>query len=266
MPGNPSPTSSLRSLFSPVAALSVSLGFDPRKLTRVRFVPRYISQYFRFKRSGGVVTHRQPMLSDYQAPAGVASGQYFHQDLLVASLIHQNNPVRHVDIGSRIDGFVAHVAAFRKIEVMDVRKLDDTGHENISFLQADLMDQENAPENIADSVSCLHTIEHFGLGRYGDPIDPKGHIKGFNNILRMLAHKGVVYISFPIGNQNAVHFNAHRVFHPTDIFSWPTDGTQLDLLRFDYVDDDGKLHQNVDVKNVVLNVNHGCGIYTFRKN
>jgi hypothetical protein len=265
MPRGTSASFSLRSFLSPLAAVSVGFGLDPRKLTRVRFIPRYLAQYFRFKRSGGLITHRYPVLADYHTQAGTARGHYFHQDLLVASLIHHNRPVRHIDIGSRVDGFVAHVAAFRKIEVMDVRKLDDTGHENISFLQADLMDKENAPENIADSVSCLHTIEHFGLGRYGDPIDPNGHIKGFNNLLRMLEHEGILYISFPIGKENAVHFNAHRVFHPTDILSWPHDGNQLELLRFDYVDDDGILHQNVDLRTQVLNVNHSCGIYTFRK-
>ena len=205
------------------------------------------------------------MLTDYDAEAGSASGHYFHQDLLVASLIHARNPARHIDIGSRIDGFVAHVAAFRNIEVMDIRALDGVGHRNISFIRANLMEQGGTESNMTDSVSCLHAIEHFGLGRYGDPLDPDGYLKGFRNIVRMLRPGGTLYISFPIGRANEVHFNAHRVFHPRDIFGWAADPGCLRLERFDFVDDGGGLHTDVDVRSVDLDVSYGCGIYTFEK-
>jgi hypothetical protein len=39
----------------------------------------------------------------------------------------------------------------------------------------------------------------------------------------------------------------------------------LNLERFDYVDDFGKLHQNVHLESAALDVVHGCGIYTFMK-
>ena len=79
----------------------------------------------------------------------------------------------------------------------------------------------------------------------------------------MLKPRGILYISFPIGKKNEVHFNAHRVFHPKDIFSWIPN--TLNLIRFDYVDDTGELHQNFDLHNSELVVTHGCGIYTFCK-
>lgn len=214
---------------------------------------------------GGLVTHRYPIFSDYDDQAGSASGHYFHQDLLVASFIHSNNPTRHIDIGSRIDGFIAHVASFRHIEVMDVRQLNSTGHKNISFIKADLMNKNSAASNITDSISCLHAIEHFGLGRYGDQVDPNGHIKGFNNIVRMLKPNGTLFISFPISNKNQVHFNAHRVFNPKDIFTWLDNEECIILERFDYVDDAGKLHQNINIETEKLDVIFGCGIYTFKK-
>jgi len=255
----------LKTLLKPLGAIVLALGFDPRRLSAIKHAPKYIAGYRAFKKMGGTIAYAYPIVSDFDDQAGSASGHYFHQDLLVASLIHDANPTRHIDIGSRIDGFVAHVASFRKIEVMDVRKLRNTTHPNISFLQANLMDAGNAHEHISDSISCLHAIEHFGLGRYGDPIDPNGHTKGFNNIVRMLKPGGVLYISFPIGKTNEVYFNAHRVFHPRDIFSWPNPQHQLDLVRFDYVDDNGDLHRNADVKNAAPDVEYGCGIYTFRK-
>ena len=44
------------------------------------------------------------------------------------------------------------------------------------------MTEENQLYEVCDSISCLHALEHFGLGRYNDPLDPNGHLKGFNNI------------------------------------------------------------------------------------
>ena len=51
-----------------------------------------------------------PCLGDRYDPSGAASGHYFYQDLLVARRIYERRPVRHVDVASRVDGFVAHVA------------------------------------------------------------------------------------------------------------------------------------------------------------
>ena len=114
-------------------------------------------------------------------------------------------------------------------------------------------------------MSCLHAIEHFGLGRYGDPIDPKGHLKGFNNILRMLKVGGHLYISFPISNKSEVQFNAQRVFHPKDIFTWAERKNCLSLERFDYVDQYGQLHQKINIETNSFDIPFGCGIYQFKK-
>ena len=140
---------------------------------------KYLSDIRKFIEAGGAVTHLFPILNEYKEQAGTATGHYFHQDLLVASLIHEVNPKRHIDVGSRIDGFVAHVAAFRTIEVLDFRPLISCGHKQIKFMQADLMSLGSHLFEITDSLSCLHALEHFGLGRYGDPINPNGHLIGF---------------------------------------------------------------------------------------
>jgi hypothetical protein len=227
--------------------------------------PKFLSHLNKFIQLGGNVTHILPMLSDYDEQAGITSGHYFHQDLLVAGFIYSANPIRHIDIGSRIDGLVAHIASFRKIELCDIRDLPDTGHPNISFIKIDLMKDNESNRNITDSISCLHAIEHFGLGRYGDSIDPLGHIKGFQNIVRLLKPDGTLYISFPISGHNEVHFNAHRVFNPTDVLTWIEDSSSLKLERFDYVDDAGKLRRSIELKNEKFDVDYGCGIYTFRK-
>lgn len=222
---------------------------------------KYLSDIRKFTEAGGEVTHLYPILNEYKEQAGTATGHYFHQDLLVASLINHANPDRHIDVGSRIDGFVAHVAAFRTIEVLDFRPLISCGHTQIKFMQADLMSLDSQLYGITDSLSCLHALEHFGLGRYGDPVNPGGHLKGFINLHKMLKLGGNLYISFPIGT-SSVYFNAHRVFEPHEIFQWSNGLFKLE--RFDYVDDRGDLHQNQSVENVP-NLTYGCGIYTMKK-
>jgi hypothetical protein len=74
----------------------------------------------------------------------------------------------------------------------------------------------SAGAGYCDSLSCLHAIEHFGLGRYGDPIDPTGHERGIANMALLLKPGGTFYLSTPIG-QERVEFNANRVFDPHTI-------------------------------------------------
>lgn len=241
---------------------------QPIKLTlvgRLAEYKRYLKQRRDFTRLGGHVDKTYIILKEFKAPAGISRGHYFHQDLLVASFIHARKPERHIDVGSRIDGFVAHIASFRPIEVFDLRPLSNAGHENIRFLQADFMDSNSATDGIADSVSSLHALEHFGLGRYGDQIDPQGHIKGFNNLVRLAKPGGFIYVSFPIGNRDEVHFNAHRVFNPRSVLSWVDRAMKINLVRFDYIDDLGDLHREADLDGPLPSFVYGCGIYTFQR-
>jgi hypothetical protein len=255
----------VKRVFTPFLNLLISTGFDPRKFIAIRNLPRYFSEIKKYKNMGGNVEHYYPILSDYADQAGSASGHYFHQDLLIAKRIFTASPKKHVDVGSRIDGFVAHVATFREIEIIDVRYLNLQGHQNIKFLQCDVMNLEAEFYDLCDSISCLHAIEHFGLGRYSDPLDPLGYRKGFNNLLRMLKQDGTLYISFPIANQNQTYFNAHRTFQATDIFSWIDNEFKLELVSFDYVDDSGNLHEKTNLETFDESLIYGCGIYTFKK-
>lgn len=243
--------------------LANALGFDYRVIKSYGSLPRFLRDKSKWTKTGGEVTRLYPVLKDFGDSAGTVKGHYFHQDLLVASAIFKNKPKRHIDVASRLDGFVAHVAAFRQIEVFDIRALPSSGHGNIIFTQADLM-AHNSSE-ITDSLSCLHAIEHFGLGRYGDSIDVDGHIKGIENLVRLLESKGTLYLSFPIGMKDEVHFNAHRAFHPESVLRIDTVHKNLLLKRFDFVDDEGDLHADKDVTDAVGHIKFGCGVYTFQK-
>ena len=224
---------------------------------------RFLQEKNEWIKQGGDITRLHPILEEYSDEAGETSGHYFHQDLLVASFIHQRNPTRHIDVGSRVDGFVAHVASYRKIEVFDIRKLKESCHKNIIFTQLDVT--KVSEKSISDSISCLHAIEHFGLGRYGDEIDVVGHEKGIDSLVNMLKKDGFLYLSMPIGNRDEAHFNAHRIFHPETILRIPSIEKSLKLTRFDFVDDEGDLNLDTSINSTKTDLNLGCGIYTFQK-
>lgn len=239
----------------------------------IKAIPRFLSEFRAFRARMGEETDNvfplgkmYPCLTDDKDNSGTAKGHYFHQDLLVASRIFLNAPARHVDVGSRIDGFVAHVACFREIEVFDIRPLESLVT-NLTFHQVDLMKELPAQfMGCADSVSCLHALEHFGLGRYGDPIEPAGYLLGFKNLTAILRSGGTLYLSVPIGRQR-VEFNAHRVFSVAYLMEMF--GQDFDLIAFSYVNDEGDLAKNVALTREKaqnsFGCHYGCGIFELRK-
>ncbi len=228
--------------------------------------PRFIKEIFIFKKKGGKINNYFPILYDYNDHAGNIKSHYFHQDLRVSSLLFKDKPSSHIDVGSRIDGFISSISIFMEVSVLDIRKLDIKKN-NINFIQGDIMDEKFDLHKKFKSVSCLHTLEHFGLGRYSDDINPQGYLIGFKNLYNLLDKGGKLYLSFPISSTSRIEFNAHRVFHFKDIFNWITklNISDLKLISFDLIDDNSKLLINQDLDNILNHINFGCGIYTFKK-
>jgi hypothetical protein len=248
-------------------------GLDPRKTLRtLRELPRYLYHFvtFRQQQKRSSVSFRfgklYPCLEDRLDSSGTAKGHYFHQDLSVARKIFKNNPTVHVDVGSRIDGFVAHVASFRSIEVLDIRPLENV-IPKVKFLQCDLMGSLPASlVNYCDSLSCLHALEHFGLGRYGDPINPDGHLVGFDNLHGLVQLGGTLYFSVPIGPQR-IEFNAHRVFSVKYLLELMADRFRIE--SFSFVNDEGDFIEDAELTQDLIDGDcgcyYGCGIFELTK-
>ena len=253
----------LKKIFVKFNSLIILFGLDLYKIINVFFIPRYMKDLINFKKMNGKINSFYPILGEHTQKSSTLNGHYFQQDLIVAQYIFKDEPILHVDIGSRIDGFVSHVASFRKIEVFDIRN-NKIKINNIFFNKLDLQKElDKKYLNYTDSLSCLHTIEHIGLGRYGDRIDPCGYLIAYNNLIKILSPGGKLYISFPISETMSVYFNAHRTFPPKEILSW---SNEVELLNFDFIDDKGNLHLKIDLNNEKFsNLVYGCGIYTFIK-
>ena len=252
----------MKSIFRSTLSVSRLFGFDPAMTVRaICGLPPYIRDWRALRRQAHISPHPirfgrpYPCLADRYEQSGTATGHYFHQDLLVAQRIFAESPKSHVDVGSRVDGFVAHVASFRKIRVLDIRTITAVVP-NIEFLRGDLMgDLSEEHIGCSDSVSCLHTIEHFGLGRYGDPICFDGYLRGIENLFKMVTSKGTLYLSTPIGSER-IEFNAHRVFSVNGMSKVLSNFSTI--RSFSYVDDHGDLHQEVSHSSEQASRSFGC--------
>jgi len=200
-----------------------------------------------------------PILTDREAAAGTASGSYFHQDLWAARKIFERRPEAHVDIGSRIDGFVAHLLSFMPVKVVDIRRLQSKVA-GLTFLQDDATQLSRVEDNSILSLSSLNAAEHFGLGRYSDPVDPEACFKFMRALQRVLAPGGSLYFSVPVGRER-VDFNAHRVFAPKTILDC---FSVLQLVSFSLVADDDQLYEDIDPMSIPKS-ELACGLFEFTK-
>lgn len=244
----------------------VQFGIDPRKCLRsMRGLPLFLWDLLRYRqlsqnRKGALQFGRfYPILHDRFGQSGEASGHYFHQDLWAARKVYKFNPRRHVDIGSSVSGFVSHLLVFRDVEVIDVRPLQ-SDVSGLRFIQSDATQLFEFENNSLESISTLHAAEHFGLGRYGDPVDPTAHLTFMAALTRVLKPGGRLYFAVPSGIEK-LYFNAHRVLSPETVL----EGFKgLTLVSFAWVNDAGVLIENAKPQDV-RNENYGCGLFEFTK-
>jgi Caenorhabditis protein of unknown function, DUF268. len=182
-----------------------------------------------------------PIICDKYSVAG-SIGSYFFQDLWAAKKIIESGIKMHFDIGSRIDGFIAHLLAVGiDVTMIDVREFPNKV-DHLHTILDDATTLRQIQDDSIESMSALCSLEHFGLGRYGDPINPEGCFECFNNIQKKLKKGGKLYISVPIGMER-VEFNAHRIFYPSTIIE---SFSSLSLKEFSCVTQD-KIEYNMDI-------------------
>jgi hypothetical protein len=109
----------------------------------------------------------------------------------------------------------------------------------------------------------MHTVEHIGLGRYGDPIDPEGDLKAMGEIKRVMAKNGNLLFVVPIGKQK-IAFNAHRIYSFDQIINYFSD---FELKEFSLIPDDvmaiGIINRASKEQSDIQN--YGCGCFWFIK-
>lgn len=217
-------------------------------------------------------TDELKILSEYRESAGNIDPHYFFQDIFVAKYIFKNGFKHVYDIGSRIDGYISHLLGGGvSVTMIDIRPLP-VEVENLDFIQGNAMDLSNIPNNTLPILTSLHALEHFGLGRYGDPVDYNGWKKALNAFSEKIQSDGTLIISVPCGNNDVLMFNAHRIFLPCTIYNELKDSMTLNsftklqnckMETFNFTDKDNVLSELSEISKSLGK--YDCGIFIFRK-
>ena len=244
----------------------VSFIGDPRpSLRRWRALPIYFKNLLQWRAqargSSFQLRWRNLNFRSYDRfnSAGELDTHYFLQDIWAARHVAARKPARHVDVGSRIDGFVSHTLISTPVTYVDLRPLS-LAVENLSFIQGSILQLPFASGSL-ESLSCLHVIEHIGLGRYGEPLDSEDYLLALRELSRVLAPGGVLLIGTPVGDEH-VCFDAHRVFAPATIRRALAG---LELEEFSLIPEGlMEVRRNVPL-DVAAGQEYACGLFVFRK-
>lgn len=229
----------------------------PGLLTRVRQLAWYFSTYRAYLRLPH--NHRVPAATENLYPrlydntgSHTLDPIYFYQNAWTAKKLFDARPTKHWDVGSH-HSLTSIVAQHTPVTMVDIRPLPFplTG---LSFQQGDITSLPFEDDSIP-SLSSICVIEHIGLGRYGDTLDPYGSEKAAAELVRVLAPGGDLYVTVPVDTTDRVYFNAHRAFTP----AYVRDLFPLTLIEEVYLYGD-TMQSSYDAAK-----GFGTGMYHFRK-
>jgi SAM-dependent methyltransferase len=120
-----------------------------------------------------------------------------------------------VDFGGGSNSFSTVVPMLFRLADTEIISVDLTHHNTVlkfgvRYVQGDCCNT-GLPSASADVVSLISTLEHVGLGRYGDPLNVKGDIRCMEEAWRVLRPGGHVVLTIPYGFPTVV-FNLHRIY------------------------------------------------------
>jgi len=245
-----------------------------KKSLRIVLTPFIMGDYIRFKKAakndGAAAANRfklslrdaHPQIKDKTITTGFDRHYVYHTAWAIRK-VRDLKPKKHIDISSSLY-FCTHISAFIPTEFYDYRPAELTGLDGLTSTKADLMKLPFATDSV-ESISCMHTVEHIGLGRYGDPIDPNGDIKAIEELKRVVARGGTLLFVTPVGKP-VIEFNAHRIYSYTQIIEMFTKGPNaLKLREFSLIKEStGGLITNATPE--IADAQHyACGCFWFVK-
>ncbi|NJP07932.1 MAG: DUF268 domain-containing protein [Chloroflexaceae bacterium] len=238
-------------------ALRLARTLQPVAISRY---PAFLRQWQQFRAAGGAASPLDwyPCLHDQTSTTTVDS-HYFYQSIWAFERILASNTWLHIDIGSDVR-FVGMLTIITDTAFLDIRPLKvDLRH--YLGIGATVLQLPFADHSIP-SLSSLHVIEHIGLGRYGDPIDPHGATQALHEIQRVLSPGGRLYLSLPIGRPR-VQFNGQRIFQIDQVCAALP---ELHLIELSIVDACGHYHETVEPDQIPMNEatsGNDCGLGLF---
>ncbi|MEW6665501.1 MAG: DUF268 domain-containing protein [Thermodesulfobacteriota bacterium] len=203
---------------------------------------------------------RHPCMRERDTRTSSFDRHYVYHTAWAARVLARTRPEEHVDISSSLY-FAGITSAFIPMRFYDFRP-PNLRLDGIKVDYADLLSLP-FPTSSIPSLSCMHVVEHIGLGRYGDPLDPEGDLKAIDELIRVTANGGLLLFVVPLGRRKLM-FNAHRIYSYEDIIQY---FGGLELIDFSLIPEDekdGGLVMNAEA-NLVGRQTYGCGCFWFRK-
>lgn len=231
-----------------------------KKVIRLILAPLVIIDYWHFKaldekyRFSLNLKDFYPQIKDKTVKTGF-DRHYVYHTAWAARKVKEINPELHTDISSSLY-FVGIISAFVPVDFYDYRPAE-LNLSNLKSNHADLAKLPFPKESIK-SLSCMHTVEHIGLGRYGDKIDPQGDLKAIVELKRVLAKDGSLLFVVPIGEPK-IEFNAHRIYSYEQILEYFND---LEMKEFSLIADDGDFVEDASPE-LANKQKYGCGCFWF---
>lgn len=245
----------LRKIFSEKLGTKMKLAAFEKDYIRLEQMQFHCGKRFEMDRSLFI-----PCLNDNTMETGF-DRHYVYHPAWAARIVKYVNPKKHIDISSTLH-FCSILSAFVPVEFYDYRPARlELNH--LKSLQGDLL---NLPfsSNSLESISCMHTVEHVGLGRYGDPLDYDGDIKAIDELKRVVAPGGTLLFVVPLGGKAVICFNGHRIYSKEMVLSLFSD---MELKEFAFIpedENDGGII--VDPDHTLLSRQfYGCGCFWFTK-
>ncbi len=229
-------------------------------ITGIFWYTRDVFRYRRLFRTSGAGVEPFflfPKIFDKNPASHTFDKHYVYMDRWAFMQLQNARPEEHVDVGSSIR-FLSMASTVTKLKFVDIRPVQ-TDFDNYECITGSILSMPFA-ENSVPSLSCLHVAEHIGLGRYGDPLDPRGTEKACKELARVLAQGSTLYFALPVGKQS-VYFNAHRVHNPQTILEY---FNGLSLVGFSAVNDQGHFVKDAQWQDYAA-ANYSCGMFTFKK-
>jgi hypothetical protein len=124
-------------------------------------------------------------------------------------------------------------------------------HRQITTMTPDQMRQQYAKQILPlfDAVVTHSSVEHSGLGRYGDALNPWGDLLTIARAWCVTKPDAVMYVGVPIGS-DAIEFNGHRIYGPL----------RFSLLATNWVQLDGDRHNDADFNGPPILTHGGVGV------
>lgn len=235
---------------------------DPRNLPFIlRELYWYAKDFYRFSNQ---YTHPYPLMIMpilfEKTTNSVFDPHYTCQAYWAGSQITKNKSHQqpHIDISSNVS-FVAQLCAMTEVIQVEYRP-PKLSLPSLIKVSGDILCLPFADNSLL-SVSCLHVVEHIGLGRYGDKINVNGCWDALSELERVMAPGGNLYLSVPVGKPG-VYFNGCYVFNAMDIIEKMAD---MFLTDFAWVDDQGRFFETGYPENT-SKLTCGLGLFSFKKN